>query len=239
MDVLEMPEIKPEWFPSAPMASASTSSNVSTDRSEIILPITRKLSLMKKLSLPHCLNPDPSAISTLTRTSSCRSCARKVTWQESSSDGSLSSKYNPFQYSITGIMKVILLIALAGVAYAMNPAMMTSNTYPGASRNNTQTSFTPRRPLFRNGMLSSNSSPYARSAPMMPRDVGNNYGNDNQMRILPYPMEYTNQYPNDNNNNESFESRNVQGSKPYLGVLPQGSRPYLGVLPQGMRPMNN
>lgn len=96
-----MPELESEWFPSAPLASIS--SNLSTERSETFLSVTRKLSLMKKLSLPPYSNSNLSVMSTLTRTSSCRSCARKVTWQKSSSSESLSSKYSPFQYSLTEV----------------------------------------------------------------------------------------------------------------------------------------
>ena len=49
-------------------------------------------------------------------------------------------------------MKIILLITLAGIAYAINPAMVTSNTGPGrviSPRTNNQTNFTPNRPVYR------------------------------------------------------------------------------------------
>lgn len=78
--------------------------------------------------------------------------------------------------------------------------------------------------IFLEGMLTPNNyMPYARSAPMMPRDVNSENSNDGEMRILPYPMEYTAQYRNNNAN--TMEDRNNQGSRPYLGVLPQGMRP--------------
>ena len=65
---------------------------------------------------------------------------------------------------------------------------------------------------------------YARSDPMMTRDVSNeNYSNE-QMRILPYPTQYTSQYGY--NNNDRVEGyNNNQGSRPYLGVLPQMAYP--------------
>ena len=97
----EMPEVESEWFPSAPLAS--TSSTLTTGRSETFLAVTRKFNLMKKISLPPYSNSNLSVMSTLTRTSSCKSCSRKVTWQKSSSTDSLSSKYGPFQYSITEV----------------------------------------------------------------------------------------------------------------------------------------
>uniref|UniRef100_A0AC34F758 Uncharacterized protein n=1 Tax=Panagrolaimus sp. ES5 TaxID=591445 RepID=A0AC34F758_9BILA len=130
-------------------------------------------------------------------------------------------------------MKYLILFFAFVLAVGGNPALVTSNTYPGSSSsgqyqyqnqypnqqqqqgyptqqqqqgypNQQQQQGYYRRPVYRDGMITPvNYTPYLRTRNVNPQEQ--------EMRILPYPSQYTAQ---NRNNNMQTQEMNKPNSNP-------------------------
>jgi hypothetical protein len=113
-------------------------------------------------------------------------------------------------------MKYMILLFVFIIAVWGNPALITSNTYPGSGTSGQyQTQYQNqypynqqqqqqgyyRRPVYRDGMISPvNFTPYLRTRNVNPQEQ--------EMRILPYPSQFTAQNRNKNMQNQDTNNQN-------------------------------